>query len=265
VNKGKGAGVKGREIAAVLAAVQSLNTRVEELVVEQRRMKDYMMDRLKAFEEREMKECQSVRGELLKEIGTLKDQLRGMETRLYDLEGDTKSELITLDSRVEKVEETTNPEFHPDVTVVVTGLRHEQNENIHSRCEKLLKDGVGADVDVARVVRAPTNDGRVVKIRFKSKADKITTLKNKRNLLLSRVYERVFIQSAFPHAEWTTLQNTQTLMQELNMGDKYRIAGNGRIALKENQGEGATSSGKNWGWQDVRGRGRGYSSSGQPG
>ena len=47
------------------------------------------------------------------------------------------------------------------------------------------------------------------------------------------------------------------------MGDKYRTAGNGRIALKEGQAEGATSNGGNRGWQDVRGRGRGHTSDGK--
>ena len=83
--------------------------------------------------------------------------------------------------------------------------------------------------------RTPHRDSKpgVVKIEFPSTDLKIQALKKKRALKSQQNYNKVYIRAAQTHEERLIHLNTRVLLKELNLDEKFRTTGSGRLVAKE--------------------------------
>jgi hypothetical protein len=243
----------------VLSAIEALSVKVDDMAKQQNTLKNAMMEKLTEMEQRiEIKignHCAAVKEELNKEIEGIKEQVDGLDKKLYEVEDSCKKEFITIKSRVEKVEEVAHSDFQPDVSLIVVGLQQEDNDRVKERCEKLFEDGLGLGVTVKKAVRLTSN--KVVKVEMKTKEDRMKVLKSKARLKDKNQFQRIYIHPALSHAEYIAQQNSNTLLHELNMHGRLRVAENGRIVSRDTDRGGNRNGDGGGEWQEVRGRGRG--------
>ena len=72
-------------------------------------------------------------------------------------------------------------------------------------------------------------------LRLTSVTDKVTVLRNKRNLAENHEFRRVFLRSSKPHSDRIAEFNFRKMLQQLPNGKDYRIGGNGHIINKVQQ------------------------------
>ena len=125
--------------------------------------------------------------------------------------------------------------FNPEVTIVATGLRYSQNENVMEKAKSLVKDGLGLDTEIVNAMHIPYRNDKpgILKVEFRSLADKIEALKAKKNLLNNNDFKRVHIRSSQSHVERLLHLNTKTLLKVVGAEDKFRVTGSGRLIPKE--------------------------------
>ena len=183
-----------------------------------------------------------------KELQRLKDEIQEDLNRRFENFSSTVQtqiniigeEVSSLENRISDMETNISTQnshqFDTETTIVATGIRYTEGENILKKCQELIRDGIGSDIKVKNAKRTPFREnkpGAVVKIEFENKEDKINVLKQKKNLANS-VYKKVFIRSSQTHAERLMQLNTMTLLKELGKDNKFRILGNGKLVEKNN-------------------------------
>ncbi len=82
----------------------------------------------------------------------------------------------------------------------------------------------------------------MVKITLPTKEDKIKVLHCKRNLKDNN-YAGVFLRSSTTHTDRVMQHNLITLLKEIPNGDKFRVAGNGKLVPKDERNMGAWARG----------------------
>lgn len=129
-----------------------------------------------------------------------------------------------------------NKEYDPEVTVVAIGLHYEEDEEIHDKVSHMLRRGLGIrDMPVVRAKRMSRNGNRpgIVKIQLRSLDDKKKVLRAKSELKNTHDFSRVYLRSAFTHAERLMDLNFRTLLKKIPGCQNMRITGNGRLIERE--------------------------------
>ena len=127
------------------------------------------------------------------------------------------------------------PLDNPDLTVIATNIPFSIGENLSRKVTDLihaLGEEVSDRVTITGVRRLPAkyrNKPGLVKISFRNLDEKILVLRNKRKLMDSQNFKRVFLKSSKSHAERLIELNARTLLQALPTGKSYRVDANGRI------------------------------------
>jgi hypothetical protein len=178
-----------------------------------------------------------------------------------------KKKFEMLETKVNHLEEvSTNAEgesFHPDVSIVALNLPETENERLMDKTIEMFKRGLGLnDIVPVRVLRLKSHNKNpgVVKIQCHNKEEKIAVLRAKQNLKDVTAYKRVFLRTSMTHSERLARINFETILREIPGGHRLRIAGNGKLIVKNDQEENTTT----YNGEDsetprfsMRGRGRG--------
>ena len=132
---------------------------------------------------------------------------------------------------------------NPDNTVIIYGLDESSGEDVTNKVRDLLS-AMGKDsnnlTETARLKsRVPGKPG-IVKASFRSVADKVDILRSKKKLNITK-YHQVFMRSSATHQERLNEINIKTILRICPWGKNYRVAGNGRLVLRDNQGTNARS------------------------
>ena len=190
-------------------------------------------------------ESKVLRDEMHIELAKMGDRVDAVEHRLSTFETELRAEVTQLKSRVVTVETKTGSEpFAPDVTIVASGLRYSEGEDILAKAKELITSGVQVSAEVVNAERTQARDGRpgIVKIEFPDVDTKVQVLRAKLNLSNDNRYKRVYLRSAQSHAERVLHNNTMALLKEIGADRKYRVAGSGRLVPRTPQEQGRSFS-----------------------
>jgi hypothetical protein len=195
-------------------------------------------DRMKAsFEQRLSNLEKSIKGKMDDKFKDLKDYVE-VEVEILN------KKIMKLDDRVKDFENLAisnqTEQFSPDVTVVAINLMERSNENIDEVVSDMISNGLCLpEIAPARVLRLKGKDGKpgIVKIQCLNKEDKISILRAKRNLADCSRYKKVFLRTSMSHSDRMMKLNFETILKELPGGNRYRIAGNGRIIANDDDNE----------------------------
>ncbi len=191
------------------------------------------------------------------EFGKIKSDVLGIgekvsnniEPRVSDCEGRIAAVEDDLRDNIGEINDTLGQmqidEYPPDTTVVCIGLAPVRNEDITIRAQELVTYGLGLQhVNIERSMRLTprSNKPGLVKIKLPTKEDKIKVLRCKRNLKDNN-YAGVFLRSSMTHTDRVMQHNLITLLKEIPNGDKFRVAGNGKLVPKDERNMGAWARG----------------------
>ena len=151
----------------------------------------------------------------------LKDEVERLESQLSDLRkslDDAQKMSFRQDPGTQK---QVVPAFHPDVSVVVSGLQRVINEDhkiLRSLCVDIV-NAIGGNlqdsiVAVKRVGDSAMRDGLVM-IQLDCKENKIKLLQGKMKLSSNVRFSKVFIKSSLPHEVRLMEQNFNTLLNSI--------------------------------------------------
>ena len=203
---------------------QSLETRLQNL-------QKSLIDKIE-------KECKKVRDDFQIEITKLGDEIKLVKDSVGALDAKVTREVEAITIRVNTLETGAGirrEPFDPEVTLIVTGLKYDDNENVKTKAEALIHEGIGdTTAEVIDAIRTPFRNNRpgIVKIELADKDTKIRVLRNKTKLAADNRYARVFIRSSQSHTERLLHLNTMTMLREIGQEGKYRVTGSGRVVLK---------------------------------
>ena len=203
---------------------QSLETRIQNLQ--------------KILNDKIEKECKKLNDDFQIEITRLGDELKLVKDSVSALDTKITNEVEAIKTRVTTLETGAGirrEPFDPEVTIIVTGLKYDDNEIVKSKAEALIHEGIGDNtVEVVDAIRTPFRNNRpgIVKIELSDKDTKIRVLRNKTKLAADNRYARVFIRSSQSHTERLLHLNTMTMLREIGQEGKYRVTGSGRVVLK---------------------------------
>ena len=189
-------------------------------------------------------ECEKIRSDLTQEIAAVDAKVRSLSDSFETLDRNLKAS----NDRLQRVEEALaaadalTPDYYPETTIIATKLAFNDSEDIKKKSQDLINaltaacDPALPQINVVNAMRTPFRDGKpgVVKIQLPSRQNKIDILKNKKKLMDNSNYSRVFIRGSQSHTDRLIQINTNTLLNELGLNDKYRVAANGRLVLNNN-------------------------------
>ena len=213
---------------------------------------------------------QSIYG-LQQEVSSLNDKISNIDPRVTDCENRIARLEDNYDGKFAEHDEVLNSllakedEFPIDKSLVCTGLTENATENIMTKTQDLITNGLEMDdVRVINARRLTSRNGKpgLVKIVLPTIDDKIRALRNKRRLSTNG-YGRVYIRSSQSHTDRLVQQNIETLLKELPNGNQYRITANGKLIKRDNwdgniaPDRGVAGAGFGRGIGRGRGRGRG--------
>ena len=195
-------------------------------------------------------ECKKIEDRMRQEINAVKTSVSAVEASVTTLQQNVtkaQQDVISLDTRLKTVEDALAAggaivrDYDPEVTVIVTSVSYSDTEDVKQKCQEII-DHVRAKatpplgpIPVVNAVRTPMRNGKpgVIKLQLPSRENKIDILKNKKSLSDHTTYSRAFIRGSHSHTERLIHLNTNTLLNELGLADRYRMTGNGRLALKQ--------------------------------
>lgn len=228
----------------VLQAIKSLEAKVDTSIADQAKFRESMETRLKNMEKRLDEkigaESKSVRDDIAIDIQVLTDRVNAYDASLKRYQASTGRDIEDIRARLAELEKGQGDESHvpfsPDTTIVATGMRYSQDENIKEKAEQFVKDGLGLDdMVVVDAMRTPFRNNRpgIVKIQFESKTEKERALNQRFELKNSRNYSKVFIRTSMSHIERLIHLNTKTLLEASGAADNYAVLQSGRAVKKE--------------------------------
>lgn len=143
---------------------------------------------------------------------------------------DTLSEKVdTMTSRMSMVN-TKSAGVNREMNIVIRNLTEKQGENLMSKVNGLIKDGLKiSDVKVSSVERKKSKHERkcgVVIARCKSMEDKSKVMRAKRVLRDSRNFKDIFIENDIPISERILNENIKTIVNTF---------GNDKLVYRENR------------------------------
>ncbi len=146
------------------------------------------------------------------------------------------STLTDISKRLERVE---NPTFDAQKTLVITGIRYENDAETDLNDPRLMAK-VKEIIDVTGISTTPKNVKRfpgkddyggvkpgVVKVELPTTEEKIQILKNKSSL--KETHSNVFIRTSHTHTEMVMIQNNKLLLSLLPNGENYFVSSSGKI------------------------------------
>ena len=210
---------RGDELWQLTAAIKSLETKLEESIEENRSYKAVVENKLEEMSKNMEKHIEKLRGEFEKKLTTIQTEVGELKGRIETIEDDLEDE-----------------PFDPEVTIVVMGMSYEEEENLNDKVDSLLQEGLETNLRAANTMRTPMKGSKpgIVKIEFQNKSDKITALRKKQMLKKKKKFEKLYMRSAFPHAERVAQYNTQVLLREIGAEKRFQISGSGKLVEKSN-------------------------------
>lgn len=164
-----------------------------------------------------------------------------LEKTAKELRENLDLEVGIMSSRMESIEaklanKSFKPSFDPSVSLVITGLQQEDNEDLMFKVMDLLRDGLGCDpaptpAAVERIRARGTKPG-LVKVELSSVEEKVAVLRRKANLKDNERFQRVFVSSAKSHAERLVELNFRTFLRETAAGKDFYVTSNGRLVKR---------------------------------
>ena len=187
-------------------------------------------------------ECNKVKTEVMLEVATANSKIDALTLSYTKFQTDVQA----FEDRVKLAEEALTaagaliPDFHPENTVIVSGVRYVNTEDPKVEAQKLI-DAISnacvpplTQIQVVNAERTVPRNNKpgLLKIQLSSRLDKITILKNKRKLANDPTYARTFVRGSQSHTDRLIHLNFTTLLNEMGLADRYRIAANGRLIEK---------------------------------
>ena len=154
---------------------------------------------------------------------------------------DLKKDIDNLKEEVQKIDHFSGTakeeEYSPDVTVVGMRIPFVRGEDIFMKSCDLIYNHLNLrDIKIIRAMHTAERNGRpgIVKIQLGSVTDKVKVLREKSKLAKSDgEYRNVYLRSSKTHTERLVDLNFRTLLHELPNGKNYRVAGNGRVIIRD--------------------------------
>ena len=179
---------------------------------------------------------QKNQGQVLAELSK-----QGREIRAHmDLEiGRLEARIDTLEGKIEGGSDIAcKPRFDPDVSIIISGLSEDGDEDLQLTVLRLLS-GLGSEAVPVAVerIRSRGRGPGLVKAEFSSVEEKVAILRNKQKLRDQEEFAKVFMRSAKSHTDRLIEINFKTLLKEIPGGADYFVAGNGRIRRREKRSE----------------------------
>lgn len=201
-----------------------------EMRKEQQSLRQSVETRLSNLEEtisnRMKKEFSEMRDHVDIEVTKLSDKIEMLEQKVAYLE-------VSSDNK-------RNEPFDPEVTVVALNMREHVEEEIFDVAEEMIQNALGLeDISPVNVLRLKSKTGKpgVVKIECRNKEDKIEILRNKNKLKDTRDYKKVYLRTSMSHSDRLMQSNFQQILRVMPDGHRFRMTGNGRIILREEDTE----------------------------
>ena len=143
--------------------------------------------------------------------------------------------------------------FEPDTTVIADNLPFEDNEDLDSKVQTMIRRDLAINVPVVRTTRLRPRPPRVtrhgnvskpglVKIQFQNVEDKVRVLREKRALMNSSEFSNVFLRSSKSHSDRLAEQNLKTLLDLIPDGKSYQVTGNGRLVKRDQRNPSAENN-----------------------
>ena len=210
-------------------------------------MRNDIMNRISVSEDKMVKsvkdECKKMEDRIMLEIATVNNKITAVDAKVDALQ----LKFSGYDDRLKIVEDALAAngalvqDFDPEVTVIVTGVPYVDTEDVKVKCQEIIdhirssSTPVMDPIAVVNAIRTPFRNGRagVIKLQLPSRQNKIDILKGKKSLSNNGNYSRAYIRGSQSHTERLIHLNTNTLLNELGIADKYRVAGNGRLVPKQ--------------------------------
>ena len=191
-------------------------------------------------------ECNKVKTDVMLEVAAANSKIDALTVSYRQFQTDVQA----FEDRVKLAEDALAaagaliPDFHPESTVIVSGVRYVTTEDPKVEAQKLI-DAISnacvpplSQISVVNAERtAPRNNKPgLLKIQLPSRIDKINILKNKKKLASDDTYARAFVRGSQSHTDRLIHLNFTTLLNETGLSDRYRIAANGRMIEKTDDG-----------------------------
>ena len=157
----------------------------------------------------------------------------------------TEVESVVAASK-EKLEE--EDRFNPDTTIIADNVPFEEGEDLATKMQNMIRRNLALPVKVVRTMRMKTRPPRqtrfgklenpgLVKIQFENVQDKVTVLREKRELKNSQDYSRGFLRSSKSHTDRLIELNFKTILDLVPGGENFELTSNGRLMQKEEPGD----------------------------
>ena len=186
----------------------------------------------------------------MESLNDLQADFAALHNRVRELERNTATkleldqEVSLLVARIERTERNCNefqqhihPEYDPQVTLIVQGLRENREENILLDAKKLVHQVLNEpDIPVINALRIPSRNNKpgIVKMEIDCVQNKVKLLRKKGLLREIEGYKNGFLRSSKTHVARLLELNIRKLLDEIPNGhNKYRITANGRLVEKD--------------------------------
>ena len=193
-------------------------------------------------------------------------EIAGLRTKIESVEKEMKTEHLKhtqhiddLNTRVVNLEHNIKKPirdpFNPDVTLIATGVRFTEGEDLLAKTQRLVHIGLASpDTRVIRAIRTPWRNNRpgIVKMELDSVVEKIKLLRKKTTLSEVPEFSKVYLRSCKSHEERLIEQNIREVINMLPHSQEYRFTGSGRLIWRAAAG-GETGGG---GFRDEDNPGR---------
>ncbi len=197
----------------------------------------------------------SLKSTLEKLVNMHKEELKAeIESRAKQIQDNIDLEIGHLTARMDSMEAVINgsktkavTRFDPDVSIIISGLEAEVDEDLSEKVRTLLTEGAQCqplpELVAAERMRARGSGPGVIKVELRTTQDKVAILRQKRNLKRDDRYKRVYIRAAKSHTDRLVELNFKTLLREIPTGKSFYISGNGRVMRKDDDPAGSRSRG----------------------
>ena len=182
-------------------------------------------------------------GHVYQQCMELNDKMKRSHNKLQEELTHRVDKLTTtvnkLQSDLEAISETI-PKFNIETTCVIANLPEKTNENIHEKCQSLLKMYI-PESDIPKPLfceRMKSHNSKpgLVQMQLRTKKDKDLVLLHK-NMLneLDPPYNSIFIRSSTTTVERLNRANLDYLLSVIQNGDDFKISSSGKLVKKAKQ------------------------------
>ena len=198
---------------------------------------------------------------LRQEVTGLKLHIEEQLNRKFDeMRAYVDLEVSRVENRVEALEAVTKSiadqqeqasVWDPDTTIVAENFPFEEEEELNTKVVDMIRKDLSVNVPVVRTTRLKARPPRntrfgnvskpgLVKIQFESVDDKVKVLREKRQLINSASYSRVFLRSSKSHTDRLLELNFKTMLDAIPNGKDYKLTANGRLVKRDASNNEAT-------------------------